>query len=61
MIQAKLNCTGKTDSKFAVDTGFVSIQATPGDMFSGMLCGFYMDRLSKNMKNLWIVGVLSQA
>jgi len=47
--------------KTAVDAGFVSIQTTPGDMFSGMLCGFYMEGLRKNMKNLWIVGVFSQA
>jgi hypothetical protein len=26
--------------KTAVDAGFLSIQATPGGMFSGMLCGF---------------------
>jgi hypothetical protein len=26
-----------------------------------MLCGFYMEGLRKNMKNLWIVGVFSQA
>jgi hypothetical protein len=56
-MQAQLNCTGKT----AVDAGFVSIQATPGGMISGILCGFYMEGLCKNMKNLWIVGVLSHA
>jgi hypothetical protein len=56
-MQAQLNCTGKT----AVDAGFVSIQATPVGMFSGMLCGFYVEGLCKNMKNLWLFGVLSQA
>jgi hypothetical protein len=38
--------------KTAVDAGFVSIQATPGGMFSGMLYGFYMEGFCKNMKNL---------
>jgi len=57
MMQAQLNCTEKT----AMDAGFVSIQATHGGMFSGILCGFYMEGLCKNMKNLWIVGVLSHA
>jgi len=33
------------------------LQATPGGMFSGMLCGFYVEGLRKNMKNLWIVNV----
>jgi hypothetical protein len=56
-MQAQLNCTGKT----AMDAGFVSIQAAPGGMFSGMLCGFYMEGLCKNMMNLWIVDILSQA
>jgi hypothetical protein len=56
-MQVQLNCRGKT----AVDASFVSIQATPGIMFSGMLCGFYMEGLCKNVKNLWLVGVLSQA
>jgi len=56
-MQAQLNCMGK----IAVDAGFVSIQATPGGMFIGMLYGCYMEGLRKNMKNLWIVGVLSQA
>jgi hypothetical protein len=52
---------GKTDSKFAVDAGLVSSQAMLRDMLSGMLCGFCLEGLSKNMKNLWIVGVLAQA
>jgi hypothetical protein len=52
---------GKTNCKFIVNAGFVFNQATPGGMFSGMLCRFNMEGLSKSMKNIWIVGILSQA
>jgi hypothetical protein len=61
MIQAKFNCMGKTNSKFIVNGGFVFNEATSGGMFSGMLCRFNMEGLSKNMNNLWIVCILSQA
>jgi hypothetical protein len=61
MIQAKLNCVGKTNSKSVVNGGFVFNQATPVGMFSGMLSRFNMESLSKNMNNLWIVGILFQA